>query len=199
MYKEKSLQMSIAEHRAMLISKGYKEIGSGGFSVVYATKSGNHVIKVAPKKQTNGSIDRWFNYAMAVKDKKNPFFPKIKSITMYGNYQNHESYYVAMMERLKPLNYNKKIGAMINIVQYAITYPWRTERGICERILENSWGIDDEKQIYKTIGGKKILPVFMEAIKTIKQVKNRYRADDDIWNGNIMIRGKQVVITDPIC
>lgn len=198
MYQEKALHMTFDEYHTMLISKGYNRIGSGKFSRVYATLSGNHVIKLATK-QSSGDIDRWFNYAKSVMDKKNLFFPKIKSITMYGNYKNSECYYVAVMERLKSLNQNNTTRLMTNVVQNAISSLWRTEKGICEAILQYSWGIDDEKQIYKIIGGEKQLPMFMEAIQIIKDVKNRYQAEDDINYNNIMRRGKQLVITDPLC
>ena len=75
MFEKKPLQMSIDEHQDMLIDKGYKIIGGGGFGTIFATPSSKHVIRVA-QKMSNEEVDRWFNYALEVMDKDNPFFSK---------------------------------------------------------------------------------------------------------------------------
>ena len=174
MYKELPLTISFQDHCIELERDGYEIIGQGGFASVFATPSANHVIKVA-RKTTNEKPDRWFNYAMAVMGLDNPYFPKIESITMYGNYRNLTSFYVAKMERLKPIN---KTNTILEVLQEALVHSWRTEKGMCEKILHHGW-VDDEKLIYKSIGGKKYISTFMDAMRTIKKVKAKYYADDD--------------------
>ena len=197
MYKELPLTTTFNDYCIDLECSGYELIGQGGFGRVFATPSAKHVIKVA-RKTTNENPDRWFNYAKAVMGIDNPFFPKVESITMYGDYRNLLSFYVARMERLKPLNNNEITGIITDIIQEAILRQWRTEKGMCKTILHYGW-IDDEKLIYKSIGGKKKIPDFMDAMRVIKKVKSRYHAEDDIYDANIMRRGRQLVIIDPIC
>lgn len=99
-----------------LTRKGYKLIGSGAYSNVYAKPRGRRVIKVGKM------ADVWPIFASQFQRFKNA--PRIFSLDFYEGNENKRSFYAAKVERLFPLS--KKQQSKID---NQLLSGWRLHRG----------------------------------------------------------------------
>lgn len=157
--------------------KGCRELGDGAFANVYQhPTSSKRVIKVA----TDDSA--YSHYLRCIlKHQNNPFFPHIYSATQYVNHHDHR-FLVVEMEKLEE----------------------DTPRAIW--FTELMWkGMDDHSSGYESYVSRqfkaKKLPTnrmrhFDTAWSILQPLLKRY--SEDLHEGNIMFRGNQPVITDPV-
>jgi hypothetical protein len=159
----------------------YKMLGKGCFAAVYAPPKSDFVVKVGRNME-----DGWLNYAAdlqtsAHKLSGNKWIPTVHSVEIY-EYPDDAStdyYYVAVMERLVPLKDNKATDGFAYALQEVV------------RIVRD-YGKQGVK-LFDLIGIDKSL---VDVLKLI--CKHQTYKDIDIHNGNVMKRGTQFVITDPL-
>lgn len=153
-----------------------KKIGYGCYASVYASKKSKTVYKIG---MCDSNRRGYLSYVEAIIKLKthNPYTPVI-----YNYWElwapGSESVFVIEMERLKEL-------------------PERYAGEIADELKRLVYKEKDETVALNMIG--------IDLPKTIVQVKNIIvklvdgRSSNDIHSGNIMRRGKQIVITDPVC
>lgn len=163
------MKHSVQEFREFLENKGFKKLGSGLYSVVYAHPTNPDIaIKV-------GEPDPWPDYAVWATENgyAGKFAPLVHSLKSYkGN--GHRDFYVAVMERLVD-----------------------TIRGVREEYadhnqsrLHNPFNVDGWE--LKRDDSRPDLQDFMH------QMSNAGYSGD-LHDGNIMVRKDgEIVITDPV-
>ena len=168
------------EAAEILISKGYEQLGSGAFANVFQRKSRpNEVIKLFGTSD-NAYAD-YLKFVM--KHQNNPHFPKVFGKPM----KITSTYYAVKLEKLEPYDKNNNLHKAIELALKLSTY----------------LGPNDSPEDIKTHEPEydKILdskPKLKEAIFHLAQFKNKSIYDWDIHSGNVMWRGNDIVLTDPI-
>ena len=169
------------EFAKRLRKMGYRCIGTGAFAAVYARPGDDVVIKIG----LHGEEDPWLHYAYAVKSsKQNPWLPKINKVGLFRKKDSDgypEDYYVAEIERLKPITIGRK----------------RSHREVLEG-LDSVWDIVERSSL-KAMRLFGLDDNLIEAFRVITKVQDRTNSSRDIHSGNVMLRGDQFVITDPLC
>lgn len=161
-------QGTLEAYSAKLYAEGYREIGRGLFSDAWAKD--NVVVKVA---RNDMGYDRFLEYALAYQH--NPYFPKIYHVARYEGVESWNNPYgyatVVTMEKLRSVENTKKGRKTSDRVEL-------DAEGVSKVPFDNS-------------------PEYREAMKVLKELKKEVRRID-LHDGNIMYRGKQLVITDPV-
>lgn len=160
----------------------FKEIGKGAYAHVYGSTKHNHVYKV-------GSVDDNFAYLKYVNfilsHPKNPFLPKIYGVRYYYPCQGaneSRAYFVVAMEHLVPLAWSEPHSSVPKTLDFCV-----------KNATESSAAV---------LGMKVIMPNNLKrVVKFLDAICNDEGSDCglDLQRGNVMMRGKQIVITDPVC
>lgn len=143
----------------LLIKRGYKILGAGCYSIVFKSKLSDSVIKIG-----STLADPWLIYAETVQSINNPHFPKVYNIHQF----EHLDYYVARVERLKP------IGMNFTDTQY---------RSFIDEMLNNRPSSEASRQAVR------ILNQLLSRMDYAKL---------DLHLENIMLRGETLVLSDPL-
>jgi len=171
-----------------------KRLGEGAFATVIGSPSGKTVFKIGADDgdgpYTDVRCDAYLNYLKVIcKDQANPFFPKIKSATVY--HRGEEYAYIIEMERLTSLEDGKN----------------RNKLGATERHLFDV--LQDDESLEGMARNAELMLKLAPELKRNKKVTSLLTMfkklseliedwGSDIHDGNIMLRGRQLVITDPI-
>jgi hypothetical protein len=185
--KEDALKLAKQMVRAQL-GKNTRILGSGSYGTVYGTKNSNVVYKVGDADDNEGYIA--FIKTLANEKTHNKFFPKIYGVRFIENLSN-PSYWgrssidnviVVAMEKLSPIDRKTKPA-----VEFFID-----ELEDCKNSL-------DKKEANEILGIKYIVPNELQsAITTLRKAAYSSSANWDLHSGNFMLRGKQIVVTDPL-
>lgn len=159
--------------KAELGIKELRNIGHGCYATVYGAKGLDKVYKVGVINQNKDGYLRYVN-AILKDAPDNPYTPRIYRMwnLKTGSRQNY--YFVIEMERLKSSNGNDALSDTI-------------EKLVCEPSSIHALtrlGVEVPKEL-------------VQVTKLISKLL--VHSSNDIHPGNIMMRGGQVVITDPIC
>lgn len=162
----------------MCKGKKVRKIGSGCFGTVYGSRSLKTVFKTGNAEDNDGYLSF---VKHALKHQNNPWFPKIKNVTIYRSTKKEfNSYFVIEMERLIEL---KRVDDCSSVVE----------------LLDSM--INSEQVIVKLLAhsmGKRALQHLTTLGKVMRILYNRHC--HDLHGGNIMKRANgQVVIIDPVC
>lgn len=163
----------------MMAKYGYKNVGQGAFATVFINEQKpSEIVKIF---SDDPNTVKWLKWCVA--NKGNPFVPQIKAKPV----RIHNDWYVVRMERLE---FNKS-----NQKEFAKAF----------RTLIDNWQSlksGDLPQEY-IVGMEKVAP----GITTNPQLREviEYLMDEfsdpwaiDINKGNVMMRGNQPVIIDPV-
>lgn len=168
-----------------------KRIGYGSYASVYGSKRSNIVYKIGHVCDNAA----YLSYINVIKKSRNdnPFFPKIYGMRVYTNKHHKKNrdlgndVFIIAMERLAPIN--KLHRPLLNWVE---TY-------FAEKLGSDiSW-----KNISS---GAKLLGVDIKIPRKLQHALNaieaacseNYYFDIDVHDENVMLRGNQIVFTDPI-
>lgn len=178
--------------QAFLVKRGYKRIGSGGYSTVWAHKSDpDNVIKVA------GRYDDWPEYIKWAEENgfAGTFAPKVKSLKIYKN-AHGGNFYVAKVERLAEVMAEVKdhgLKATHNKLEKAM------------RGMLGGEGIgyhpDDLAAQLRAVAEKYYADKYGDVVKFGAAFRKHFRgASLDLHDWNFMTdkAGKRVVCTDPL-
>ena len=156
----------------------YRKIGSGAYGTVFGTKGSNVVYKVGEVDDNDGYLS--YVRELASHKAHNPFTPKIYGVRIYEPEGYGSSYFVVAMERLA-----KGKG----LCQVADWFE--------EQLCDNG---NTANPAALSMLGIKMPKALLDALKILHRAYNRASYGDwDLHGGNFMLRGKQVVITDPLC
>lgn len=151
-----------------------KCIGSGCYASVYSDKDHNYVYKI-----TEDTAYLEFVRMLSKQPKQNPYFPIIHAARIIKSHDYHgaDEVLVVCMERLKSLSGNN--------------YHHYPEYAINRLILS----FPEEVQTFC-----KLLQIDADLSKALYQLsllRRTKRLDVDLHENNVMLRGKQLVFTDP--
>jgi len=176
------------EYTIQLKEEGYKEIGSGLFGTAYVKSGENRVLKVFEGDNS------YLQFIQRVKNLKNPYFPKVYSITKFV--YNGAIWYAVELERLKhiediPTSEQEELldsFPNIDVEEYFCN-------GSC-----NSEYIEFSDLIHDFVasGNRKL----DRAIEIIDELFNDGVGEIDLHGRNVMVRrepqGNRLVFTDPL-
>lgn len=150
-------------------------IGSGCFGRVYGSDRSPVVYKVGDVHENGGYLS-YINKLSKV-TKRNPYFPVIYGVRfLKGTYGSQ--YFVVAMERLAPVR-----GAVADHIY----------------LLADLIRGDDSNDAFKQMGLKlQMNAELREAVRLLRAAKRDSDGYWDLHSGNFMLRGQQLVITDPL-
>ena len=186
--------------RAILKAKGLRKIGSGAYGSVHSSPKHKTVWKIGNAWDNDG----YMAYLQVLQNLKgvNPFAPKIKSAIIYKKSERNQ-WFIIEMEKLQRVD---SVDIDSNLTGKAYDKACRDadklETKYCNLANLLEIAIDDGKVNARL---KRKFPNQVKALTTIvKAIHERAASDEggevsnDMHSGNIMLRGKQVVITDPL-
>jgi hypothetical protein len=183
-YEVKQEAYSVAKE--MIKAQGkYKAIGSGAYGTVYGSKDSKVVYKVGDTSNNVGYLS--YIKVLSKQKKHNPYLPKIYGVRFIRSKSGDEVFVVAM-EKLQPLK--RGMGEVCDWFEDELSGYNRDSFGNAEAAL----------------GVKKIVPKpLTEALDVLRKAHSEGNsgrrwdsADWDLHCGNFMMRGPQVVVTDPL-
>lgn len=168
--------------KKLLGLKNFKPLGSGSYAVVYGAKGHDTVYKIGSVPHNTDGYLRYVTEITKMK-KHNPFTPRLYTWWTFtdGNDCDNDVFVISM-ERLKEID--------------------ETDDGVFEAVdvLENLvLGVYQNRRPGENVLGVKVkVPAALNQIASIIMDLNDDRSNLDIHYGNIMMRGEQIVITDPV-
>lgn len=173
---------SVAKQMVKAQGKRVKSIGSGSYGEVYADKGSDVVYKIGDAGDNDGYLA--FIKVLGTQKKHNPFLPKIYGVRFIRGKSGDHTFVVAM-ERLTSLE-----RGMGNVCDWF------------EDELNGGYSLSyNANHVEKVLGVKKTMPKpLKEALSVLRKARNSggYNVDWDLHSGNFMMRGKQIVVTDPL-
>ena len=181
---------SLDDARGIIKRGGYKELGFGYFSTVYKVK--DSAIKVS------GQDKCWRLFAKYAKSKRSPYLPKIDWIN------DLTDGFIAKMEMLQPVPWGdpgmKLIGKDPDILMYAMlnfAYFKEPEYKYLLSLFKSKHPKYNRKvQDGKVVDSKYNNHKFVSILNDMEKLNSGCRID--MHFDNIMKRGSQIVILDPI-
>lgn len=165
-------------------AEGYKScLGSGLYARVYAKKGSDAVLKV-------GDVDRndaYLSYVKAIlrTKKQSAFLPQIIWVKIFRDPRTREpGVMIVKMEKLKAVRDSKEVEATIEAL---------------DNYFEHWSSRDTMFKSYKLLGVEVTVPKDLRTAFSV--LDSAQRSNDHTWDwhsGNIMLRGKQLVFTDPL-
>lgn len=162
--------MNLTKYEEFLESKGVENLGSGCYGCVYQHPTLPNV--VAKIYDYDDAYDHYINWC--TKNQKNPYVPKIYSI------HKCEKFTIVFLERLKEISLRTYMD-------------WETK--ISPFLLNTGSSRKKKNDLLST-------PI-LRRDKNLKSIIEFLLKSEDLYrfdlhDGNIMLRGKQIVFTDPI-
>lgn len=153
-------------------------LGSGAYGRVYGSKEGKVVYKMGDASDNEGYLA--FIKTLSKQKTHNPYLPQIYGVRFIKDSKGNE-YFVVAMERLQPLP--SKHFDVADVMQDLIT------------------GSKDSSSAEAIVGIKRSVP--KQLVQAVRVVRDAYKSKQryvnwDLHSGNFMLRGQQVVITDPL-
>ena len=165
--------------KEMIHAQGAKTcLGSGCFGRVYGSKKSKIVYKLGDARDNDGYLA--YLEILARQKQHNPYLPQIYGVRFIKDSKGNE-YFVVAMERLQPLP--SKHFDVADVMQDLIT------------------GSKDSSSAEAIVGIKRSVP--KQLVQAVRVVRDAYKSKQryvnwDLHSGNFMLRGQQVVITDPL-
>lgn len=180
----KTKNFALAEIESLIKAQGkYKVVGRGAYATVYGSKESDIIYKVGEVS----SNQPYLSYVKVLSrlKKHNPFTPKIYGVRFYKGKKSRDNYwvddsdyFVVAMERL-----NTAKGKASQVHNWFDT-------------MLGGWAEDMSQEI---LGVKMIIPEQLQhAMDILKASIRKSNGCFDFHKGNFMMRGNQVVITDPL-
>ncbi len=178
---------TIDDAERKLYSAGWKKIGRGVFGSAYSHPNKDYILKLFKRDVA------YKKYLDLIQAKGNAHFPKLRGLPMKVN----NNYSAVRMEKLKPLSASSDDQRELhNQAQDYI----RCLKKLDSFHIHNDRDIPQAKQLIKNLSEfSSQHPELADALNLIhKHVFKTTGAGWDLHGGNVMFRGKTLVITDPV-
>lgn len=175
-----------AELNRWLDSNGFKEIGSGMYSIVYQKPGASFVVKVY--QNSGASPERelaWYEYCHA--NKGNPYLPKVGKIKQFGDW------YVVFIETLQAIT-DPNVKKAYNMA----ILPYLGMKLSADAVMEKIEDEEEQTDFRLSDDDAHMLVGLYEEIEKVFGHFGWNLDSADIHDENIMARGRQLVISDPI-
>ena len=181
-------QALATDYQAVLKSNGFTPLGAGSFATVWEHPKFDYVLKTFNARDT--AYLQWIEACLA--HQNNPFIPKFVSAKPA---RITSGVLGIRLEKLSPAT-----GAARNILR-------QTEELVNECSIDAPEPIDDVREIREVMEDSypELVPFadanagYLEAVALIVNIINNGSGTNDLANGdNTMIRGNQLVFTDPV-
>jgi len=183
--------------------KSDASIGHGYFSSVAPDDDDPHFVNKRSVRVVNrkGTHDAYWGYVYyIIKNKlyENPYFPRIYDVKRIVD-KDGKMHFTAKMEKLHPFNPNDIEGTVLPLVRRMLTKEARSDfLEITAQGLLTTIKLAIESNNYLKFFKDEQL---IDAIKKLQDYMNKYWAELDLHQNNVMIRrtpyGPQLVFTDP--
>lgn len=174
------------------------ELGSGCYSQVFEhpTHDG-YVIKISHHE--DGEKDACIDYILAIQDRTEPWFPRVGQISSF------ENTYVIILEKLAAFNHSNIVSdedepvspymesVYDNIINFIVCDCHMSQQPLDNIIKEYTKRGATLSMI------EEYLPMMYSCWELFLNLRASLFYNEDIHEGNVMLRGNQIVITDPIC
>lgn len=172
-------------------AKNIRVIGTGAFAAVWGAKNSPVVFKVGDYYDNDGYLA--YIKELAKSRKHNPFTPRIYGMWIFRNKNDSsDAYFVVAIERLESgYKRNGFTWAVEWLEDMVYTFNKNNSRNKEKEILNKFFGI-------KQMLPKNMPKDLVEVAEMLKRAYKKSGADWDIHTGNCMMRGNQLVITDPL-
>ena len=157
-------------------------LGSGAYGRVYGSNKSDVVYKMGDASDNEGYLA--FIKTLSKQKTHNPYLPRIYGVRFIKDSKGNE-YFVVAMERLQSLP----------------SKYYRVAKLMDDMITEDNKDRNDA-EVEKIVGIKRSVPKELtQAIRVLRAAynSNKRNLDWDLHSGNFMLRGRQVVVTDPLC
>ena len=181
-------QALATDYKQVLTSHGFTPIGSGSFATVWEHPKFNYVIKTFNARDR--SYLEWVQACL--QNQNNPFIPKFVSTKPM---KISPGVFGIRLEKLTPIS-----GGVKDIV-------FQTEELINECSIDADEPVSSVREIQKVLKQSypqlvpfaQANPGYVEAVALIVNIINNGPGVNDLSNGNnTMLRGNQLVFTDPV-
>lgn len=185
-----------------LLSLGYTKLGSASMASVFLSPvDPNVAVKVF--KTQDAAYRQWLEVIASYPN--NPYLPKITSIHYF---KNSPGIGIAFMERLRPMPKTNKEWWRLDLVlrshipEDSLLRPPKgikdgKRRHILAWSLSTQWPIVIQAAAIASKAGE-VKPEFVQALKLIGRASRGKNNFVDIYHSNVMLRGPQLVFTDPV-
>lgn len=170
-----------------LTGEGYKTLGSGYFSLVFAKPGETFVLKLMLSEV---QADCYTNYITALQRNQSPHLPRIGRTRIYKENTDRE-WRIIPLERLQTATLKELLSRDDGRMVLAFAKLANPQHFHLRGIKVGG----DPQEVYDTL--RKKYPKLDEALLFIH---NKFHGvcDIDIHEDNIMLRGNTIVITDPV-
>jgi len=182
--------MNYSSFERLLMKQKFEILGSGSYAEVYGRKDLPYVLKI-PFNRDNP----WFKFAeFAIKNKGNKHLPKIKFLEKYVD----SGFFVAAVEKLTPIQNLDSMGldhyVIIEIIDLIL-------RNNTYKLFSNYMNYISKNYQYRSEESKKTIKFFQPQLSSLYKITITLQNHSslDLHDGNIMMRGNTIVITDPWC
>jgi len=159
---------------------GIKELGSGMFSKVFQhPKLGDVVVKVVSNRDRN--FLRYLTWAIEHQD--NPYVPKLLDLRVQPG-RKQGKYTIVFMEKLRPITPSRLRPKLAKLFGREDAF----------KLLSSDRADVTYRLLRRAVEGGDLDPHLEELIKYLLDEHEQF----DMHEGNFMLRGNQLVFTDPV-
>lgn len=161
---------------------GYRKIGRGAYATVWGAPGVDHVYKIGLTDENEG----YLRFLTAVRQSKepNPYLPNVEAVQFVEGKVSSLNAFVAKLERLEELSMNE-----MDLAAHLLDF-----------VTIQAEGRNSKEQFRRVnrLGFVSFDNAFLKAIELIFNIIRKNCVEPDLHGGNVMRRGRQLVITDPI-
>jgi len=172
---------------------GYRKIGEGGRALVFAKKGKPYVVKVY---QNDKCYEEFLKFAR--KNQNNPFYPRFydKVYVLPGG-----RWKAIKMEKLSPasvndLKNNLSLIACLAVENAKQNGDWESDTGLSDSLMLLGYFSTDLSELREIAADATELE--RKTAKQMISLINKLDCLNDLYISNFMMRGPQLVITDPV-
>ncbi len=180
--------LATADYKTVLTNQGFSPLGSGSFATVWAHPKLDYVLKTF--SATDRAYMQWLKASLQLQG--NPFVPQFISAKPV---QVVPGILAVRMEKLEPAGNARGVIHMISELIDECTIDAEDEPIVTPRAISNVIKKRYPNLVPFAAANKGLIP----AVSSIVEIIAHGAGVNDITNGeNVMMRGQQIVFTDPV-
>ena len=168
----------------ILTGHGFSQLGNGLYATVWEHPKFPYVLKIF--RSHDEAYKHWVKFCMDHND--NPHFPKFVSTKVWPITRNVSAVRMEKLTKFNNEDYPDFVKSIYNL-------------DISQIIVNDKWEVVDQLGYQKPPSWDEYCaahPLWIPALKMTDEFIKRYRYRKDMHKGNFMMRGNDIVITDPV-